>query len=97
MTRRLVESLTGVGDIHTGDLLLRPGTPYTLSVWSEDDAAGGGSPRLVVEGTIAISGMGEAVALTGADNLVLTLQDGRRLPFALASPGGRIVGKGDMR
>jgi hypothetical protein len=46
MARRLLESLTGIGSVYAGDLLLRT-TPYQLSLWLDDDPAAtqGGSPR----------------------------------------------------
>jgi hypothetical protein len=95
MARRLIESLSGVGDIYAGDVLLRAGTSYSLSVWSDDQPTGGSA--VVIEGNIGVSGLGETVALAGPDSLTLELQDGRRLSFALASTGGRIVGRGGLQ
>ena len=96
MARRLLQALTGTGDIYTGDRLLRQ-TPYQLSVWARHDSPGEDDDKYAIgeiEGHIQIAGMGEAVVLAGADSLVLKLQDGRRLPFAILDTGGRIVGRG---
>lgn len=95
MARRLLQALTGVGDILSGERLLRQ-TPYQLSVWAQHDTPGEDDDRHAIgeiEGHIEIAGMGEAVVLAGADSLVLKLQDGRRLPFAILDTGGRIVGR----
>ena len=99
MARRLLQALTGVGGIYTGDHLLRQ-TQYQLSVWAKFDRPGEDDDRQAVgaiEGHIQIDGISEAVVLAGADSLVLELQDGRRLPFAILDTGGRIVGRGDLQ
>lgn len=99
MTRRLLESLSGVGAIHAGGELLRR-TAYQLSVWSEDQppAAGGQptAPTTSIDGHIDITGIAEAVVLAGPGTLTLTIEDGRRLAFKLTSSGGSIIGKGWM-
>ena len=97
MARHLVGELAGVGEIFAGELLLRS-VPYRLSLW-EDAEAGGtppGSEAAAVEGFIDISGVGEAVVLSGPDTLTLRLQDGRQLPFTLVDSAGRIVGRGEI-
>jgi hypothetical protein len=97
MPRRLLESMRGIGAIHTGDVLLRT-TAYDLSLWSIDDL-----PRAAddvvqsvaqVEGRIDITGIAEAIVLAGPGDLTLTLEDGRRLSFELTSTVGGIVGRG---
>jgi hypothetical protein len=95
MTRRLVESLRGVGAIHAGDMLLRK-TPYELSLWSDEQQpqSGEGLGAVAVDGHIDITGIAEAVVLAGPDTLSLTLEDGRRLAFRLTSSGGAIIGRG---
>lgn len=93
MTKRLLESLSGIGTIHAGEHLLRT-TRYEISLWSDDhpDASGDRSKAVArVDGHIDITGMGEAVVLAGADTLTLTIEDGRRLAFQLTSSGGDIV------
>lgn len=85
MARILLESLSGVGAIHSGEQLLRI-TDYELSIWSE-----GAAGTVAIEGHIAITGMGEAVVLAGPETLTLTLEDGRRLALRLASTGGQIA------
>jgi hypothetical protein len=96
MTRRLLGSLSGVGTIHAGDLLLRT-TRYELSFWSDDrPPAGGEDPEAVasIDGHIDITGIAEAVVLAGPGTLALTIEDGRRVAFELTSTGGEIVGRG---
>lgn len=94
MTRRLLESLRGVGAIHAGDVLLRR-TTYDLSVWSDDSAGppSGDAAAASVDGHIDINGIAEAVVLAGPGTLTLTLEDGRRLAFQLTSTGGGIAGR----
>jgi len=94
MTRRLLESLSGVGTVHAGDTLLRT-TRYTLSVWSPDESTAA-EPKAVgtIDGHIDITGIAEAVVLAGPESLTLTTEDGRRLGFQLTSSGGSIVGRG---
>jgi hypothetical protein len=96
MTRRLLESMSGVGAIHAGELLLRT-TAYKLSLWSDDQpGAPGADPEAVahIDGHIDITGIAEAVVLAGPGTLTLTLEDGRRMAFQLTSSGGGIVGRG---
>jgi hypothetical protein len=81
MARQTME-LTGLGDIYSGDQWLRR-TQYRLEVTS-------GPGHATIEGSIDISGMGEAVVLAGAEVLTLQLEDGRRLSFTLTSSAGRI-------
>lgn len=91
MARRVVESLRGVGEIYAGKVLLRS-TAYELTVFQDDDPlapAGGVS----IDGHIDISGIAEAVVLTGPQNLTLRLEDGRQLQVALTDTGGHIIGK----
>jgi hypothetical protein len=95
-TRRLLESLNGVGAIHAGGQLLRT-TRYELSLWSDDQpAAPGDEPKTVtsIDGRIDITGIAEAVVLAGPDTLSLTIEDGRRLAFQLKDSLGGIVGRG---
>jgi hypothetical protein len=96
MTRRLLESLRGVGAIHAGELLLRT-TAYELSLWSDDPPhAPGEDPKAAasIDGHIDITGIAEALVLAGPGTLTLTIEDGRRMLFQLTSSGGGIVGRG---
>ena len=90
MSKRIVETLKGVGNVYAGSELLRT-TPYELEVSQPE-----GEKSLHVEGHIDVSGLGEAVVLTGADVLTLQLEDGRRLAFTLTASTGRIVGRGGL-
>jgi hypothetical protein len=95
MAPRVVESLSGVGEIYAGDALLRS-TPYRLSVLRDDDSpADATAPK--IEGHIDITGIAEAIVLAGPQVLTLRLEDGRRLEFALTNTGGTIVGKSGLR
>ena len=97
MARRLLESLSGVGTVYSGDTLLRT-TPYQVFLWVDDDAAKqpSASAPVSIEGHIDITGIAEAVVLAGPDALTLRLQDGRRLRFTLTGTSGRILGKGGL-
>ena len=93
MARRLVDSVTGVGSVRAGNLTLRA-TRYKLSFWVDDDLPGqpGNRGTASVDGQIDITGIGEAAALAGVEQLSLTLADGREIPFRLKSSAGDIVG-----
>lgn len=93
MTERMTEILTGVGDVYAGEQLLRR-TTYRLHVSSALASTPGGGAPTVIEGTIDITGIGEAVVLAGAQALTLRLEDGRRLAFKLLSSGGSIQVQG---
>lgn len=88
MARHTIRVLSGVGEIYAGDRLLR-NTAYRLEISSELPAPVS-SIASVVEGSIDITGMPEALVLAGADNLTLRLEDGRTVPFTLGSSLGRI-------
>ena len=91
---RQTQVLTGAGEIYAGDRLLRS-TTYHLEVPSEL-APAASSPSGMIEGSIDINGMPEAVVLAGADDLTLRLEDGRTLPFTLESTQGRIRVQGGL-
>jgi hypothetical protein len=95
MPRRLVQSLSGLGSIHAGDLLLRT-THYQLSLYSDKTSDGDNQPDGVtsIEGHIDITGIQEAVVLAGPGTLTLTIEDGRRLRFHVTSSGGDIHAQG---
>jgi len=95
MPRHLLERLTGVGTIFSGDQPLRT-TSYQLSIWADAGSpAQAASPT--IDGSIDIHGIAEAIVLAGPDTLMLRLEDGRCLPFALAGTGGGIVGRGELQ
>ena len=93
MARRLVDSISGIGSIHAGDLTLRA-TRYNLSFWIDDDAPvqSGTTQAAAVDGQIDITGIGEAAALSGVERLTLTLADGREIAIRLTNTSGQIVG-----
>ena len=91
MARQVIEWLVGVGQVYAGEVLLRS-IPYELSVWRDDDPSADGT-TLMVDGHIDITGIAEAVVLTGPQDLLLRLEDGRELHFALTDTGGRIAAK----
>ena len=84
--------LNGSGEVYAGTELVRR-TRYHLEI--SPGTADGEDPR--IEGTVDISGMGEAVVLAGAQALTLRLEDGRRLSFTLASTTGRIRVHGGLQ
>lgn len=90
MTRRVRDSLSGVGQIYADGELLRS-TPYTLVIFQ--DTPGGPAK---IDGHIDITGIGEAVVLSGPRTLTLRLADGRELAFRLTDTGGGIVGLSDL-
>ena len=95
MTRRLVQSVAGIGSIQTGDLTLRA-TRYQLSFWVNDDLpqeAGDAKAGTIVDGHIDITGIGEATVLSGPDSLTLTLADGREIAIRIKSTAGDIIGR----
>ena len=87
MARKLVEVLSGLGDIYAGGELLRR-THYLLEIFSEAEPHP--EPAVFIEGSVDITGMGEAVVLAGPQVLTLQIADGRRLTFTLSSTTGRI-------
>lgn len=97
MARRLLESMRGIGAIHSDHVLLRT-TAYELSLWSNDDlphaADEVAQSVATIDGHIDITGIAEAVVLAGPGTLTLTLEDGRRLAFQLTTSAGGIVGRG---
>ena len=92
MSRRLLEEMSGIGEVSAGGVVLRS-TPYTLEVWGEDTEAGH-LAHPSIEGHIDITGISEAVVLAGPTTLTLKLEDGRHLPFSITDTGGKIVGRG---
>jgi hypothetical protein len=98
MAKRMIEALSGIGDIYAGEVLLRR-TQYSLSLWSEAEPPAGGegaNDRVNIDGNIDITGIAEAIVLAGPNSLTLRLEDGRRLAFSLTSAYGRIVGRGRL-
>ena len=94
MARRLINSVSGIGAVQAGDLVLRA-TKYNLSFWATDEPrppAGDANAAATVDGHIDIDGIAEAAVLSGVDRLTLTLADGRQIPFRLKSSAGEIVG-----
>ena len=87
MARKLVEVLSGLGDIYAGGEPLRR-THYLLEIFSDTESHPGST--VVIEGSVDIAGMGEAVVLAGPQVLTLQIEDGRRVSFTLSSTAGRI-------
>jgi hypothetical protein len=97
MARRVLESLTGIGEVYVGDVMVRR-THYQLALFTDDPVDGDDSSDSVqVDGSIDIHGIAEAVVLASPDQLTLRLADGRRLPFRLTGSGGTIVGRGGLQ
>ena len=98
MTKRLLDTVTGIGSVRAGNHTLRA-TQYRLSFWINDDLPQGSEANATptVEGRIDISGIGEAAVLAGVDALTLTLADGREVAFRIHSTAGDIVGRLEPR
>ena len=94
MARREAERLSGTGTILVGDVVVRT-THYEISVVADAEGSGpeGG---VTIEGSIDISGMGEALVLAGPGPLTLRLEDGRRVVFTLVSTSGRMQIEGGL-
>ena len=95
MSRRVLESLVGTGEVYAGDVALRR-THYEVSLWTDDASGGSDAGQVRIEGHIDITGIGEALVLAGPDRLTLRLEDGRRFPFRLTGTGGGILGEGSL-
>ena len=89
MARRFVGSLSGVGEVYAGDVLLRS-TPYRIFLFRDDTRPDGAAE---IDGHIDITGIAEAIVLAGPEDLTLRLEDGRWFQFTLADTNGKIVGK----
>ena len=96
MAERMIQVLTGTGDVYAGDQFLRR-TTYRLEVSSALASMPGGGAPTAIEGSIDITGIGEAVVLAGAQQLTLRLEDGRRLAFKLTSSAGSIQVQGGFQ
>ena len=96
MAERMIQLLTGVGDVYAGAQFLRR-TTYRLEVSSALASPPGAGAPTTIEGSIDITGMGEAVVLAGAQQLTLRLEDGRRLAFKLMSSAGWIQVQGGFQ
>jgi hypothetical protein len=90
-TRRLLDTVRGVGAVHAGDVFLRD-TTYEIRIWSHGTSPGGESALPDIDGHIDITGIAEATVLAGPGLLTLTLEDGRRLAFKLTSSSGAMAG-----
>jgi ketosteroid isomerase-like protein len=89
MAKRVVKVSEGVGALFGGPVPLRD-VLYRL-FRSEEDAgtARPGQSFGPVEGQMHIGDVAEAVVLSGVDDLVLQLEDGRLVTITLTSTGGR--------
>jgi hypothetical protein len=94
MAKRVVKVSEGVGALFGGPVPLRD-VLYRL-FRSEHDAATGAAGRRLepVEGQMDIGDVAEAVVLSGVDDLVLQLEDGRLITITLISTGGRFEVRG---
>jgi hypothetical protein len=72
----------------------RAGVQVSQPLTVPSGAAVGTPGAAPITGSIDITGMGEAVVLTGPERLMLKLADGRRLMFTLSSTSGRIRSAG---
>lgn len=88
MGRRVITVSEGVGRLFGGDVLLRD-VSYRLSrSVDEGDAVGPPEVSGSIEGTMDVGDVAEAVVLSGVEDLVLELDDLRRIAIALTSSSG---------
>lgn len=88
----VIDVARGTGTLLAGRTVLRQ-VPYRLFRAGGDAAAASRMPG-PIEGTVDITGIGEAAVLAGVEDLVLMLEDGRRLAVALTSSAGHILIRG---
>ena len=94
MAKRVVKVSEGVGALFGGPVPLRD-VLYRLFRAEDDAATGAGGRRLgPVEGQMDIGDVAEAVVLSGVDDLVLQLEDGRLITITLTSTAGRFEVRG---
>jgi hypothetical protein len=94
MASRDVERAAGIGSVCADDRLLRMMRyDLSISVGDAQDGEGENSSKILVDGTIDVADIGEATVLSGPRQLVLHLEDGRRVAFALTSTSGRVRGR----
>ena len=94
MTSRVITVSEGVGQLFGGELLLRE---VLYRLYRSVDDSGMVRPSEAIgplEGTMDVGDMAEAVVLSGVEDLVLQLDDGRRITIALTSTSGRFQVRG---
>ena len=94
MTSRVITVSEGVGQLFGGDLLLRE---VVYRLFRSVDDSGMVRPSEAIgplEGTMDVGDMAEAVVLSGVEDLVLQLDDGRRITIGLTSTSGRFQVRG---
>ena len=96
MAKRVVKVSEGVGALFGGPVPLRD-VLYRL-FRSEEDAGTAPPDRTLgsVEGQMDIGDVAEAVVLSGVDDLVLQLEDGRLLDVATAIERQIVAGPGSV-
>ena len=80
MAQRLVDTVTGIGSVHAGNLILRA-TRYRLSFWINDDLPAHSieaNSATTVDGRIEISGIAEAAVLAGSIGMLASASIGAR-------------------
>jgi hypothetical protein len=94
MSKRTMVISEGVGSLHGGPVPLRE-VLYRLYRTVDDTGMVAPSDALgPLEGHLDVGDVAEAVVLTGVDDLVLQLDDGRRVVIALSSTGGHFLVRG---
>ena len=101
MREELLENLRGSGEVSREHGAAVGNRRYHITIWQElhnsgaiSDMRDGADGRKKIMGTIELLN-DEAYALIGAP-LVLTLDDGRRLPFFFRSTEGAITARGAL-
>ena len=93
-SREIITVSEGVGRLFGGDVLLRE-VLYRLTRSMDDSEMVRPSEAVgPLEGTMDVGDMAEAVVLSGVEDLVLQLDDLRRLTIVLTSTSGRFQVRG---
>ena len=93
---RKVETMNGRGTVQDSDGESVQ-VQYELDVYQEDLPAGTprNNPHTTVPGMKEVRGIVTPVCFFGADKLLLTMQDGRRLRFFFTDTHGSVRGSGE--
>jgi hypothetical protein len=98
---QILEHLTGIGTLAKSDGSIIGTRHYDITVARRmlDDGRGGTIPSGLrrISGSIHLQqNEGRKLVIDG-DALVLTLEDGRSLPFSLTNESGQIAPKGELK
>jgi len=100
MDRRL-ESLSGLGTLKRADGTMIGRRRYHIEVSQQMHFASGGGEQVPglrrITGRIELEGYEGITYVSEKAALVLTIEDGRSLPFSFSSSAGHIAHRGDLK